>query len=397
MVKDWRTWALLAAALASTGCTGRGGVGASTTGWIRVETDDLLIRTDIDPEDAIELAIEYQRLRTAIGENEFPCAFEHANAPMEFVILKSQDDIDRLGRRNQGGLFVPPPSELLDAKAQLVMSRRVAGSNTQLFVHELTHGAVAMCFPEARPWFHEGMASFYETARIREGELVLGMPAFAFVSMENVEPYHDIYPVVVNGAEIWVLPKRRLPDFDALRRMTADQFYFSGKRRSVADLQNTTAHYAGSWLAIHLLQFGAPALSARFAAYLAALGRGETDDIAWQSSFGGLNLDPWVEKYLNADYGIATHPIANAEPREPVVGALSSTEVALLWARLYGWQSDTDAEVARAYLDFASETSPESPEVTLHWSAFEAGLGAVDAADARIARALELAPSDPDV
>ncbi|MGB5812321.1 MAG: hypothetical protein WBG86_17415, partial [Polyangiales bacterium] len=69
----------------------------------------------------------------------------------------------------------------------------------------------------------------------------------------------------------------------------------------------------------------------------------------------------------------------------------------LLWARLYGWQSDRDAEVARAYLDFASEKSPESPEVTLHWSAFEVGAGAVDAADARIARALELAPSDPDV
>ncbi len=50
-------------------------------------------------------------MRTAIAENELPCALERGNVPMEFV-------------------------------------------------HELTHGAVAICFPGGRPWLHQGIASF---------------------------------------------------------------------------------------------------------------------------------------------------------------------------------------------------------------------------------------------
>jgi len=68
-----------------------------------------------------------------------------------------------------------------------------AAKDTQLFVHELTHGAVAICFPGGRPWLHQGMASLYETARIDGGELILGMPAYGFVLMTNVEPMFDIY------------------------------------------------------------------------------------------------------------------------------------------------------------------------------------------------------------
>lgn len=241
-------------------------------GWLRVETEDLVIRTDVGREKAVRLAASYQRLRTAIAENELPCAFERSNVPMEFVLLKDPRDIEDLAGRHTAGFSARPPSSHLDAKLQLVMDSRQAAIDSQLFVHELTHGAVAICFPGGRPWLHEGMASFYEAARIDGGELILGMPAYGFVPMTNVEPMFDIYPVRANGAEVWMLPSRLLPDFDALRRMDANEFYFLGKRRSVSDLRQRTAHYAGSWLAVHpMSQVDAALLRSRLYAWAQTL------------------------------------------------------------------------------------------------------------------------------
>ena len=50
--------------------------GAGTLDWVRVETEDLIIRTDVKPDLAVELARKWQRLRNAIADNELPCAFE---------------------------------------------------------------------------------------------------------------------------------------------------------------------------------------------------------------------------------------------------------------------------------------------------------------------------------
>jgi Flp pilus assembly protein TadD len=380
------------------GCATRGGMDASTMGWIQVETEDLIFRTDVDRKDAVELVKEYQRLRTAIAENELPCAFERSNAPMEFVLLKEQQRIDDLaGRRYIGGITAWPPSSRLDSKLQLVMSRREASNNTQLFVHELTHAGIAMCFPTAPPWVHEGMASFYETARIRNGELVLGMPAYGFVTMTDVEPMFDIYPVVANMTVVWMLPTRLAPDFDELRRMDEEAFFFLGKRRSVSDMRETTAHYAGSWHAIHLLQFGDSTLSERFSRYLGALARGEEDREAWSKAFAGVDVASRYQQYLGTEYKMGSRPIDLVEPREPIVRSMSEVEVALLWARLHGWSSKEDAQKARQYMQLAHDRDPESPDAMLHLAAYHSDLGEDEEGRRWLERALDAAPEDPQV
>lgn len=369
----------------------------NTLGWIRVETEDLIIHTDVDRKEAVGLAKRYQRIRSAIAENEFPCAFERSNAPMEFVMVKHVEDIEDLGRRYQAGLTVLPPSSLLDAKTQLVMNHRSAAEDTQLFVHELTHGAVALCFPGARPWLHEGMASFYETARVEGDELVLGMPAFGFVPMTNVEPMFDIYPVHVNGAVVWMLPTRLAPDFDELRTMTAERFYAFVERRSVSDLRQTTANYAGSWHAVHMLQFGNQRLSSLFQTYLTRLARGEDDDHAWNSAFVGVDVAARYRDYLGDDYKIGRVSIQVLAPREPSIHAMSQVDVALLRARLYGWSSSEYAERALEYLEFAESKEPGSAEVMLHLAAFNRDIGRVVDGEQWLVRALQSAPTHPEV
>ncbi len=216
---------------------------------------------------------------------------------MEFVLFRDEQDLQDLYRRFVAGLTVRSRS-LLDSNTQYVIVRKEATNNTQLFAHELTHAAVTICFPGARPWLHEGMASFYETAQVRDGKLVLGMPAYGFVAMTNVEPTRDIYSVYVNGTTVLMLPPRLVPDFDELRTMDPVAFAFLGRSRSPSELRLTTAHYAGSWHAVHLLQFGDRTLHPRFRTYLTRLAEGDDDDRAWDSAFYGVDVAARYRDYL---------------------------------------------------------------------------------------------------
>lgn len=371
--------------------------GAGTLGWVRVETEDLIIRTDVQPDLAVELAQKWQRLRNAIADNELPCAFERSNVPMEFVLFRDEQDLQDLYRRFVAGLTVRSPSSLLDSNTQYVIVRKEATNNTQLFAHELTHAAVTICFPGARPWLHEGMASFYETAQVRDGKLVLGMPAYGFVAMTNVEPTRDIYSVYVNGTTVLMLPPRLVPDFDELRTMDPVAFAFLGRSRSPSELRLTTAHYAGSWHAVHLLQFGDRTLHPRFRTYLTRLAEGEDDDRAWDSAFYGVDVAARYRDYLNADYKMMSRPIELAAPREPSVHPMTQEQVALLRARLYGWSTDADMAEARKYLDFAAERAPSSVDVMLHLAAFHSDTGNSEDGEHWLRRALEMAPNDPEV
>ncbi|MBT8465420.1 MAG: hypothetical protein KJO57_12085 [Deltaproteobacteria bacterium] len=317
------------------GCAGRSGLEASTVGWIRVETEDLVIRTDVGREKAVRLAASYQRLRTAIAENELPCAFERSNVPMEFVLLKDPRDIEDLAGRHTAGFSARPPSSYLDAKLQLVMDSRQAAIDSQLFVHELTHGAVAICFPGGRPWLHEGMASFYETARIDGGELILGMPAYGFVPMTNVEPMFDIYPVRANGAEVWT--------------------------------------------------------------YLTRLARGDDEDKAWAGAFAGVDVASRCRDYLDVEYKMGGRAISVAAPRQPTVHPMSQLDVALLRSRLYAWRSEEGAKAALEYLELAASKDPSASNVMLHKAALHLEAGREQEGWAWLERAIEQASADPQV
>jgi len=385
-------------AIASIGCAARGSVDKRTMGWVQVETDDLRIRTNIDQDDAVELAKTYQALRSAIAENELPCAFERSNAPMELVIFADEQEIESIGRRYDTAFTTDPPSPFLDAKRQLVISRRDAGSYTQLFATELTYGATYLCLPDAPPWLAEGLASFYSTARVEGDELVIGMPRFVFVEMDNVAPGYDIYDVHSYQAVVTIVPRRLAPEFSEIRRLSDGEFYRRNREyRSPGDLGSWLVNEAGSWLAVHLFQLGAPDLTPRFERYLGELAKGEPHEIAWNTAFRGVDVGARYRKYLKADYNMGRRPISPRPHREPIVSSLSASEAALLWARLFGWPNDERAEEAREYLDFARAVEPDSPAVLLHSAAFARDRGRHSEADRWLARALDVALNDPEV
>ena len=157
------SWLLVA--LLGVGRAGRSVLEAST--WLdSVETEDLVIGIDVGIEKAVRLAKEDQRLRTAIAENELPCAFERSNVPMEFVSLKDPRTSNTLRVATRPVFPCSHRAPILEAKLQLVMHGREAAKDTQLFVRRADPWRRRDRSPAGRPWLHQGMASVYQTARI---------------------------------------------------------------------------------------------------------------------------------------------------------------------------------------------------------------------------------------
>lgn len=385
---------VLALLFAATGCSQ---VKTTSMDWVRVETDNLIIRTDVRQDRAVQLAQKWQSLRDAIADDDLQCAFERTNAPIELVLLKDPGAVESLSRAYTSGATLTPPSDRLHTNTQHVIDYRQAARNTQLFAHKLIHSATAICFPGAGPWLHEGVASFYETARVRDGRLILGMPPYGFVEMHDTEPMHEVYMVTANNTEVWMLPLRLAPDFDELRVMDADQFYFYGKRRSVQEHQATTAHYAGSWNAVHLLQLGDRDLRESFQTYLMKLNQGEEDDDAWEGAFSGVDFTARYKQHLRSEYTMVAREVTLPAPRQPTVHAMSQTDVGLMWARLVGWSNEADREKAEAFVDAAEANAPDSSIVMLHRAALEYDAVGVDAGEAWLERALATDPENPTV
>ena len=362
--------------------------------WVQVETANLVIRTDLSRAKAVALATEYQRLRDAIAENEFQCAFGPKTPPLEVVIVSRNGNADLVLGRDHAGTYIGPPSYMLGLHGLAVIRARAAGSDTRVFTHEMAHQLISMCIPEVRPWLGEGVASFYETAKLQGDELLLGIRPYGFTKMPRAAD--PIQVIEREGTRVEVLSMHLAPPFNELRRMSPKRFYMLEREHSREVRRERTAHYAGAWLAVHLLQFSDPELAQSFSEYLGALASGEEDEQAWQGAFAGIDVESLYDRYVLAEHLVGTRQVSVRQYGEPVVKSLSSYDVALLWTRMIGWDTEPSKSSALRYIDHALLEAPQSSAPML----YRAALSQRWSTEAEVVKwlrgARQASPNDPD-
>lgn len=385
-------WGSILILLVSAGCGGRS-FQPHTMKWVQVETANLVIRTDLGRQKAVALANGYQRLRDAIAENEFRCAFSKEMPPLEIVIVKKNSHADLVLGQNVAGTYIGPPTDLLGLHGLAVLRGSATESDTRTFVHEMAHQLISACIPSAQPWLSEGAASFYETARIEGNQLLLGIRPYGFVKAGS----NSVQVIEREGTRVHVLPTRLAPPFDELRRMDPAQFYLLGEEHSLEVVKRRAAHYAGAWLAVHLLQFSDPELARAFSKYLGALSQGIDDDQAWELAFSGADIESLYQQYLVAAHIVGTRQISARPLAEPNVAPLPPEEVALLWARMISWGTEAGRSTALQYIDRALAEAPGASDPMLYYAALSERSGDLDETAEWLDSALQTAPEDPDV
>lgn len=206
----------LAASLLFAGCARS--AAARGTGWWRVTTDHIQLSTDVDPRRAQDAAWAFEDLHRALTQAFPVCTQVTGVEPFDVVLFARDDDYaaavdaESVGASTEGrpGLLAVPAMLVLDGDAGIHR-----GFYTQVFLHELTHRFVSGCFPRLPRWLDEGLAKFFETLRVGEDALTVGLAPYA------IAPGAGRATFVSDGIEITQIGRDDLSVPSALARRGA--------------------------------------------------------------------------------------------------------------------------------------------------------------------------------
>lgn len=318
-----------------------------TRGWSAATTDHVVLYTDVDPQVALETAWALEDFDRALAHVFLDCTSLSTRAPTEVVMLADARDYVDVAPPQTGGFFTRGRSGVGAIPARIVVPASADGRHVnvaQVFVHELTHRFVHACFPDAPVWLNEGIATYFETLRVRDDAVLVGIAPYRF------EPGETAELVRADGVIVHRIDPVRLPPVSELVRLRPEEFY-----ARELDHEIGRAHYAAAWALVHLLLVGGDAdLRARFVRFLEVLRTSRVDASgAFAQAFRGRDLDGEVSVYLTAwerrRRRIAYTPSLFAHP---MFHTLAGTEVDLVWAQLFIPQPGHEQR-ARSYLSRA--------------------------------------------
>jgi hypothetical protein len=296
---------------------------------VQVSTPHFNVYADVSLARAEQHARELEQLLTGLQETGWDY---HGKLPLKLnvVMLRDPRDFARYAGPDDAGYFVE--AVLFEPWAVLPAPRKAL--DLHVLAHELSHHLAYLALRNQPLWFSEGLATYYETARLDdEGYFVLGTP-----------PAH-------HHALLWkggVLPAAKL--FDPQRKRSPEL-------------------YASGWLLVHYLMMER---GDEFVRYQDELARGQPHDRAWRAAFPGLSyaaLDALLLEYLQQDsYQVLSVVGPKAE------SSLSSRQLsvadeealrAVLWNTCYRLEPAARAAKVRYHLERALALDPKQVDARL--------------------------------
>ena len=339
------------------------------TAWTRVVSDHFVLLTDQDRQVAEATSSELEMMLWALSDH----AFRSPNRPkmtVEVVAFKDGDEYETVAS-GAAGVFIPGGLRDFERRPLALVKGDLRQSRAT-FQHELTHFLVHYYLPHAPMWLNEGLAQFYETLTLEDGEIKIGLPLTAMNTWtpDDYDPDSLMSPL---------MSIEQAPSVAAL--LALDPLEFHGHTdvepdngRVIQTLQREVVNYVCAWNLVHLFLTDEKYRRA-FGSYLVGLSGGEEHDFAWERTLGSLDrekLEADYQAHLRASrFNIfrAKYSLQRLPPTR--VEALSHSEVHLLWARLRPWNDRTAREAAQQELRHVAEREPDNMELGLlkAWSA----------------------------
>jgi hypothetical protein len=342
-----RSCVLLATVLASAGCvrsaTARG------TGWWRVTTDHVRLTTDVDHDRAVTAGWAFEDLARALS-SVFPvCGGESMGDPLEVTMLAHPSEYTEITDVDRSGVYQPARSGLIAQPARLVVPATVRGpssfdtarpSDTQLFLRELTRRFAQACFQAVPVWLDQGLASFFETLRVVENDIVIGIAPFRIGTWG---PRFIARAFLSDGISIR----------QASRAMLVPPSRLSHDDGAAFRTDHPTPVYASAWMFVHMLELGPDAaLRRRFVEALEAMHAGEASWL-YGSDDG---LDAAFESYAASPHFVEQRIAYDPPPlADPIAVSMSPGEAGLVLAALELRRATMDHGRFDAYLALARQ------------------------------------------
>lgn len=204
---------------------------ATAEDWWRVESPHFVVLSDAGEKQALRTARELESIR-AVFSRALPNLSPPSGPPLVAFAASNGKSFERLlprrggsSRRSQpGGLYVRTSHEsflLLDTKAR-------GAAPYSIVYHEYFHSLLLPALPGAPLWFHEGLASLWESTVFRSHRVEMARPSEAYLS------------ILRSGS--WI----SLRELVAVDRASLHE----------GDDRNNTLFYAESWALVHYILLG---------------------------------------------------------------------------------------------------------------------------------------------
>jgi len=343
--------ALLACWALSSGCAARPATWRTVADrrWLELRSEALILATDLPRPSALERFRELEDVHRVLVE-----IFAHVAQgprprvePFHIILLARCSDLAATSHGTAAGLVI-------DARdfsgTRLMVTCDATRQRRDALLHQMTHALTAAHFAQIRPWLFEGLARYYQTLRVEDTSVIIGVPP----------PNHFMSS-----------PRRRSGVPASLERMR-----YSGAPHLVTLTSMTDAFYrgavhdnhVGAWRLVHLLS--SPTYRNRFVVYLRSLHAGASADDAWRAAFGDIAVGRIAAQYANYVRRMSLHVYRvrrKSRPafRDPDVQPLRPGEVHALWVRLYlAGRSGTEEGARTAVREHLSSMASEDPEWT---------------------------------
>lgn len=353
--------------------------------WYALATPHVRLQTDVGSRDARETAWALEDLHRALAQVFFDCRAGALEEPVDVTLFAQAEDYRAVSPPGSVGLFWPAESDLVAMEPRVVLPARVGhsrGAVLQTYAHELTHRFVEGCLPDAPTWLGEGLAKYFETLRVDDNDVLLGVPPFRF---DDGGPMHAVR---ADGLRVQRVDPDGLPSLAALFGLSRQEFYAGD-----ADPNVVNANHAAAWAFVHMMLAGPdPDLRARFGRYLSALSDGRADaSSALETAFEGIDLDALFASYVRAEHARQRVAFTRGGVGEPLARRLEIGEVNLRWGELLARAGATDE--ARAHLHAAEQSPAFEARALLLLASLTYGIERRDL----VARAEAIAPGTREV
>ncbi len=306
--------------------------------WRRYESRHFAVTTDLPPSRARPLVAEFERTYRSFVDVtgwHFPGRGEPPGQ-MRVIVFARRRDYDAVAPPHTDGFYRP---ESLEAEPAVVIDNDGTHAPGEVFLHELTHRLLRYYVPNVPLGLNEGLAEYYSTFIVRDGEARTGLPPRRLWSVPVTSR-----GILGGGAAMQLPTLRSLLALDSLQGLSAKQ---------------TNAVYLGGWFLVYTM--------ARFYPYqlgeaLARMAAGESFDTALVASFGAdawTKLDARYHEVVRDTFELRPGTLAVTSWRKPYQAAatvdpvdqespLGETALHLLWADLQQGRGDVAAQVALA-------------------------------------------------
>ncbi len=310
--------------------------------WYEVRSDNFILRTNVDRDDAKTRSRQLERMYDALAE-VISLVLPHSSAPadpIEIVHFSHPMQLEEFVGESTGGFMSKDKGTVFIASSE----GHTGKGRDHLLMHELTHRFLAAQVHSYPRWLTEGLAGFYETLIVDGGEVVVGGLPQGY-------------------SQLWFGNTGFLPSLTELREMDAQTFY--GKKYK-------HGNYFAAWRLVHFLTNTTGERYQRFRHYVSQLVEGVPEADAWRLSFGGAgDLSGAVRNYRGKRMvGKRKVEYMSSEIPEPEVRKLRDGEVHVLWARMSNFRRFAKGKLGKknskrrhVELDAARNHDPEYADV----------------------------------